>query len=87
MVFQQPLNPQGITVENFLIGLQRNDNVSIRLVPLLQIADEVGNKGGRHELVIRRAAAVKITVLLDQVEWIDRPVLASRLNHIKMCEQ
>jgi len=87
VVLQQPLNPQGITVEDFLIGLQRNDNVSIRLVALLHVADQVRNKGRRHELVIGRAASIEITVLLDQLERINRPVLASRLNHIEMREQ
>src|SRR5262249_8922525 len=87
VAFQQPLNPQGITVENLLVSLQRNDDVSIRLVPLLHVADQVRNKGRRHELVVGCAASVEIAVLLDQLERVNRPVLSSRLNHIKMREQ
>jgi hypothetical protein len=41
----------------------------------------------RHELVIGGTASVEIAVLLDQLERVNRPVLASRLNHVEMCEQ
>src|SRR5258708_12917890 len=87
VVFQQPLNPQGVAVENFLIGLQRQDDVSIRVVALLLVADQVCNKGRRLKLVIGRPASVEIAVLLPQLERVNRPVLSSRPTHAEMPEQ
>ena len=39
MIFQQPLNPQSIAVEDFLVGLQRDDDVTIGRVAFLFVAD------------------------------------------------
>src|SRR5262249_34326899 len=43
--------------------------------------------GRCHELVIGCTASVEVAVFLDQLERGSRPVLASRLNHVEMCEQ
>ena len=71
MIFQQPLNPQSVAVEDFLVGLQRDDDVTIGRVTFLFVADQGLDKGRRHELVIDRAACIKIAVLFDQLERIN----------------
>ena len=55
-------------------------------VPLLFEPDQGIDPDRRHRLVVRRAAAVEIAVLLDQGEWIARPVFAFRLDDIEVSQ-
>ena len=87
VVFQQPLNAERVGVQNLLVGLQRQDDVAIGLVAFLLVADHVGDEGRRHELVVAAAARVIIAVLLDQLERIERPVLAPGRHHVEMRQQ
>ena len=87
MVLEQPLDPERVAVEDFLVGLERQDDVAIGLVALLLVADQVGDKGRRHVFVVAAAARIEIAVLLDQLERIDRPVLAVGRHHVEMRHQ
>ena len=57
------------------------------LIALLLVADEVRHEGCGHELVVAGAASVEITILLGQLERVERPVLGQRLDHVEMGEQ
>ena len=87
MVFDQPLNPQLVDVSDLLVGLERKDDVAVRLVVLLFEPDHVGDEHGRHRFVIAGPAAVEIAVLLEQLEGIARPVFALRLDDVGMGEE
>jgi hypothetical protein len=87
VVLQQPADADGVAVEDLLVGLQHQDDVAVGLVAFLAVPNHVGDEYSRHELVVDGATAVEIEVLLGQLERIDRPVLAPRLNDIDMGEQ
>ena len=50
--------PHGVA--DFLVRLQRDDDVALGHEALLLIADQVGDEDGRHELVVGGAAAVEV---------------------------
>ena len=87
MVLQQPPDADLVTVEDFLVGLKRQDDIAVGLVALLLVADHVGDEGRRHEFVVAGTASVVIAVFLDQLERIDRPVLAICRHHVDMGKQ
>ena len=87
MVFQQPLDAECVAIQNLLVGLQCHDDIANRLVAFLLVADHVGDKGSRHVFVVAAAARVVISVLLGQLERIDRPVRAQRRHHVEMGQQ
>src|SRR5258706_7300036 len=87
MVLEQPLDSQAVTVQNFLVRLKRYDDIAIRLVAFLLVTNEIGNKGGRHVFVVAAAARIEIAVLLDQLERIERPVLAVGRHDVEMRQQ
>src|SRR5215471_6278161 len=87
MVLQQPLNPQGIAVEDFLVGFQRQNDIAVRPIALLLVTDEVGHESCYHVFVVARAAAVEVAVLFGEPEGVERPVLAFRFDHVEMGEQ
>src|SRR5450631_810377 len=64
MVLEQPLDPETVAVENFLIGLERDDDIAFGLVTFLLVTNEIGDKGRRHVFVIAAAARIVIAVLL-----------------------
>src|SRR3954469_6867392 len=68
MVLQQPLDAEFVTIEDFLVGLKRQDDIAVGLVTLLLVADHVGDEGRRHEFVVASTASVVIAVFLDQLE-------------------
>ncbi len=84
VVVEEPLDAEPVSVEDFLIGLEREDDVAIGLVAFLLVADHVRDEGRRHEFVVARAAPVVIAVLLDELEGIGRPVLRLRLDDVDM---
>src|ERR1700674_372633 len=62
MVLEQPLDAEAIAVQNFLVGLERNDDIAVWLVALLLVANKIVDKGRRHVLVVAAAAGIEITV-------------------------
>ncbi len=87
MVLQQPPNPHGICIEDFLVGLQCQDDVALRPVALLLVADEIRHEARRHVFVVPGAAAVEVAVLLSEPEGVDRPVFTSRFDDVEMGKQ
>src|SRR5258706_9252255 len=87
MVLEQPLDSQAVTVQNFLIRLERYDDIAIRLVAFLLVTNEIGDKRRRHEFVVAAAACIEVTVFLNQLEWIERPVLAVSRHDVEMRQQ
>src|SRR4029453_13053895 len=87
MISQKPPNSQAIAVTDLLVGFQRQDDVPVGLIAIQLVADHVGDKGGRDELVVARATPEEIAVLFDQLERIERPVLGLRLYHVEMSEK
>src|SRR5712671_1331739 len=87
MVLEQPLDPQRVTVKDFLVGLERQDDVAIGPVAFLLVANEIGDKGRRHVFVVARAAGIEIAVLLRQLERLARPVLAAGRHDVEMRHQ
>ena len=87
MVLQEPLDAERVAVEDFLVGLQRHDDVAVRLVAFVLVADQIGDEGRGHIFVVAGATRVIIAVLLGQLERIDRPVRAQRRHHVEMRHQ
>jgi hypothetical protein len=80
-VGQQPADADSRGIADFLVRLQRHDNVALRRVALLFVADQVSDEGCRHELVVGCAAAVEVAFPLGELEGVKRPVLAPRVDH------
>ena len=87
VVLEQPLDAEAIAVEDFLVGLERDDDVAIGLVALVPVANEIGDKGSRHIFVVRAAARIEVAVVLGELERFDRPVVADSRNDIEMRNQ
>ena len=87
MVLQHPLDSHRVVVAGLFVGFQQKNDVSIRLIPFLFEANQVRDTRGGHEFVVFGASSVKITVLLQQLERIKRPVLASCFDDIEMGHQ
>src|SRR5258707_7268552 len=71
----------------FFIRGQCDDDVAIRLESLAFVADQIRDPHRRLRLVVAGAAPVEIAVLLDELERIRAPVLALRLDHIRVGKQ
>ena len=87
MMLDQPLHADLVAVENFLVGLQHDDDVAIGREPLLLVANQVGDERGRHKFVVACPAAIEVAIAFQQLERLDRPVLAFGLDHVEMREQ
>jgi hypothetical protein len=44
VILDQPLDAELIAIEDLLVGLERNNDVALRLVALVLVADQVGDK-------------------------------------------
>src|SRR5438067_2206830 len=75
VVLEQPGDAVAARIGELLVGLEHEDEIAVRLVALFLVPDHVRDPGRRHVLVVAGAAAVVVAVLLDELEWIGRPVL------------
>src|SRR6185436_20012757 len=73
-------------VDLFVAG-RHEDQVSLRLVSFLPIADEIRDENRHHRLVVERASGIEEAVFLDQLERVAFPLLALRLDDVEMAEQ
>jgi hypothetical protein len=86
MIFDEPLDA-AVRTAAFFIGCERDDDVAVGLKPFLLIANQVGNPQGGLCLVVTRAPAVKITLLLGELKRLQGPVFALGFNDIGMREK
>ena len=88
IVLQEPAHPVPRRARaELLVRGQGQDQVAIRHVAFLLVADQVGHEDRGHGLVVHRAARVEVAVFLDQLEGIALPVLALRLDHVEVGQQ
>ena len=71
MVGEQPTYARRRGIADLLVRLERHDDVALGHVALLLVADQVGDEGSGHELVVGGAAAVEVTVPLGELEGIE----------------
>ena len=57
------------------------------LKPSCRKLDQIGDEGGRHELVVPGTAAVKIAILFRQFERIVRPILPACRDNVEVSQQ
>ncbi len=84
MVRQQPLDARA---GGLLVRRQHHDQVALRPVARLAVADEVGDQHRRARLVVRGAPAVEVALLLGQREGVQRPVLRAGGDHVDVGHQ
>src|SRR5580693_1259883 len=82
MVLDQP--GDAVECAALFIGGERQDQVAIGLVMLLLQAKKGRDQKRVAILDVSCAAAVKVAVLLDELERVDRPVLAARFDDVQM---
>jgi hypothetical protein len=87
MVLEEPLHPDAVAIEDLLVGLEREDDVTIGPVALLPVADQVRDPGRSHRLVVHGAAPVEPAVLLDERERVGGPVLAPRIDDVEVRDE
>src|SRR5262249_6395123 len=85
MVFQQPFD--SVVIAALFIGCQRDDDVAVGFESLLFEADQIGDEDRGHRLVVGGSPSVVITILFEELEWIERPVVALRLDNVYVREQ
>ena len=71
----------------FFVSRQCKNEIALRYVAFLFVAQQIRDKHRRHRLVVRRAASEKESVLFNHDERIARPVTAQRRDHIEVREQ
>ena len=69
------------------IGGKRENEVAIRLEFFLLQANKSGDQKRVAVLDISSAAAVKVSVLLNELERIHGPIRAARFDHIQMADE
>jgi hypothetical protein len=74
-------------IGGLLAACERELDTAPWLVVFLSEADHRIREDGRHRLVIRRAARVKVAALFDELEWVAAPVLALGFDHVEMSKQ
>src|ERR1035437_6290081 len=85
MILEEPVD--SIRCAAFLVGGQGENDVAARHVSFFLYADPRGRPGGVRIFHVARAAAVVIAVLLDELKWVRRPILAPRFHHVEMADQ
>ena len=85
MVLQQPVH--SIRLAAFLISSQGQNDVAIRNEALLFHANQRRDHDGVATFHVLGAAAIKVAVLLDKLEWVRSPVLAPGFDHVEMSNQ
>ncbi len=87
MVLDEVVDAVLVPVGDLLVRGQREDQVAIGLVAFLLVADQRRDERRGHELVIARAAAVEVAVLLHELVRVGGPVRAQRFHHVDVGEQ
>ena len=85
VILQEPRD--AVRVASFFVGRQGDNQVSIRREAFPFEPDEIGDQQCVARFDIVRAASIKISVPLDELEGIKRPILRPRFNHIEMGQQ
>ena len=85
MVLQKPVD--AVRRAAFLVGGERENNVTVGYIPLFLEADQSNRHDGIPALHILRAAAIVEAVFFDELEWIGCPIFAMRLDNIEMTDQ
>jgi hypothetical protein len=86
LVLREPLGTIECTTGLLTAGQSELDRAE-RPELLLAITHQAVDPDGRLGLVIHRAAGIEVSVLLDELEGIARPVGTLRLNDIEVCEE
>ena len=87
MVLDQVFDAAEFRRNDFFIGGQRENEVAIQAHILLLQLNHDGDQCRRHCLVVGRAARVKVTVFLDQLEGIALPFFAFGVDGVDVGEQ
>ena len=69
----EPADPVAGRVAALFVGLQRQDEVTVRFVVFLLVADQVGNERSRHVLVVAAEEGRRGAVAIDLVDIISPP--------------
>ena len=77
----------GAVAGGLLVAGEQDDDVAVGLEAFGAQAQQSGGDRGHALLVVDRAAAVEIAVLLAEREGIAGPVLAARLDHVHVRHQ
>ena len=85
MILDQPVH--AIRCAAFLVRRQRENNVAAGHVSFFLHADQRGRHDRVAILHVAGAPPVVISVLLDELKGIGRPVLAARFHHVEMADQ
>ncbi len=86
MVLQQPINAV-VRSTAFLIGCERDDDVTVGFEALSFVPNQVGNPDRGLCFVVGRASAVEVAVLLHEYEGIHAPAFALGFDHIDVSQQ
>src|SRR5262249_1775769 len=68
----------------FFVSGERDDQVAVGLKAFFLVGDEVGEPDSSLCLVVAGAAAVKVAVLLDELEGVHGPVFALGFDNVDM---
>src|ERR1700722_17716287 len=85
MFAHQPIS--AVELASFFVRRQRKDQVALRLISLAMQTQESLNQRGVGVLHVLRAAAVEITVLLNELKRISGPIGAQSLDHVDVAEE
>jgi hypothetical protein len=84
MLLDEALNP---VAGGFFVTGQDDYQIAVRDEPLALVPDEVCHQHGGASLVVARAPAVVIALVLAEAERVERPVLPPRAYHIYVGHQ
>src|SRR5581483_6670948 len=86
VVLEQPIYAVERAATFFIRG-ERDDDVAVGLEAFAFIANQVGDPDGGLRLVITRAAAVEVAILLDKLKRVCGPVFALSFDYIGVGEK
>src|SRR5262245_53410559 len=84
-VLDQPVD--AVEAAAFFVRREGENEIAVRSKALLLQANQIRRDDRRHRFVVARAAAVEESVLLEEDERIERPVLAPRLDDVEVREE
>ena len=86
LIFDQPLDAiEGPAA--FFVGGKGDDDVAVGLKAFALVADQVGDPDRGLRFVVQSAAAVEVTIALDELKRIHAPVFALGFDDISVGEQ
>ena len=85
MLAHQPVS--AVELAAFFVGCEREDQVALRLISLAMQTQKRRHQRGVGVLHVLRAAAVEITVLLNELKRIGGPIGAQGLHYVYVAEE